>query len=46
MYSKLECHLAHKQIVQHEILWLFVSKCAKATVLSTSKGSADPLSYL
>lgn len=32
-------------VYSNEILWLLVSKCAKATVLSTSKGSADPLSY-
>lgn len=42
MYPKLECHLAQEQEVQHEILWLFVSKCARATLLSMSKGSAKP----
>lgn len=45
MYPKLECHLAQEQEVQHEILWLFVSKCGRAT-LSMSKGSTDPLSQL
>lgn len=33
-------------ISQHEILWLVVSKCARGTLLSTSKSSAVPLSCL